>query len=55
MRSTYPPIPQKSVCMSITTSAVFSALKSPLYGHGYGSDFTYRSLELDESVMHPPS
>src|SRR5262245_28189558 len=45
-------MPQKSVCMSMTTTAVFSGRRSPLYGHGYGSDFTYRSIGL---LMHPPS
>src|SRR4249920_2041965 len=35
-RSMYPPFPQKSVCMSMTMSAVFSGRRSPSYGHGYG-------------------
>src|SRR5580692_58535 len=32
----YPPLPQKSVCMSMTTRAVFDGASAPSKGHGYG-------------------
>ena len=36
MLSTYPPLPQKSVCMSMTSKTVFCGRRSPFQGHGYG-------------------
>ena len=36
MLSTYPPLPQKSVCMSMTSKTVLSGRSAPFHGHGYG-------------------
>src|ERR1019366_8936327 len=40
-RSMYPPLPQKSVCMSMTTSAVLARSSTPSNGQGYGVDATW--------------
>src|SRR5579859_4963764 len=51
--SIYPPLPQKSVCISITINAVFPARKSPLYGHRYGADLTYFSDIVRSPLLSP--
>src|SRR6266550_1821696 len=43
----YPPGPQKSVCMSMTISAVFAGRRSPFQGQRYGSEVTKVVSGLD--------
>src|SRR5262245_55464139 len=46
-------MPQKSVCMSMTSNAVFSGRRSPLYGQGYGLAATKRFVMSKASRVGP--
>lgn len=49
MLSTYPPLPQKSVCMSMTRDTVLAGRRSPFQGHGYGVAATKRGVRAGEA------